>query len=52
MYSAMWKDGPLNCNYGKMEYTRNQSKKVVLKCNLQSNMNIDGFLNEVRYNDF
>ena len=45
MYSAIWKDGPLNCNYGKMEYTRNQSKKVNLKCNLQ--FNIKEFLNEV-----
>ncbi|CAB5396340.1 unnamed protein product [Rhizophagus irregularis] len=37
VYSAMWKDGPLHCNYMNNKYTRDSNKKVALKCmhNLQ-----------------
>src|ERR1051325_7551551 len=45
VYSAIWKVGPLYYDINKHEYTRNQSKRVNLKCNLQYNNN--EFLNEV-----
>ena len=47
VYSAMWNDGPLNYDDSKNEYTRNQNRKVALKC-LHNSQNINNkFLNEV-----
>ena len=47
VYSAIWKDGPLDYNKNNKEYTRILSKKVALKC-LHNSQNItDEFLNEV-----
>ena len=47
VYSAIWKDGPLNYNEYNYEYTRNQSKGVALKY-LHNSQNIPNeFLNEV-----
>jgi hypothetical protein len=31
VYLAMWKDGPLNYDFDKYEYTRSQNTKVDLK---------------------
>jgi hypothetical protein len=47
VYSAVWKDGPLNYNGSRYEYIRNQNEVVTLKClnNSQNIMNI--FLNKV-----
>src|SRR4051812_31019571 len=47
VYSAIWKDGPLDYNENSKEYTRRSNKKVALKClhNLQNTTN--EFLNEV-----
>ena len=45
VYSAIWKDGPLHCDWNK--YTRESNQKVALKC-LNNSQNItDEFLNEV-----
>ena len=47
VYSAIWKDGPLNYDYYNQEYTRNSNFKVALKC-LHNSQNITNeFLNEV-----
>ena len=47
VYSAIWKDGPLEFNYDKKEYKRKSNYKVALKC-LHSSQNITKeFLNEV-----
>src|SRR5947207_569428 len=50
VYSAFWKDGPLNHNRDNEEYTRNSNNsnyKVALKC-LHNSQNITNeFLNEV-----
>src|SRR4051812_7167588 len=47
VYSAIWKDGPLNYDSGKKEYTRKSNKKIALKC-LHNSQNITNeFLNEV-----
>ena len=48
VYLAIWKDGPLNYDNSRNEYTRNQqNKKVALKY-LHNSQNItDKFLNEV-----
>jgi len=50
VYSAIWKDGPLNYGYDKCEYTRKSysaNYKVALKC-LHNSQNITSeFLNEV-----
>jgi hypothetical protein len=47
VYLAMWKDGPLNYDFNKYEYTRSQNTKVVLKY-LHNSQNITNeFLNEV-----
>jgi len=47
VYSAIWKDGPLGYDNNRNEYTRNQNKKVALKC-LHNSQNITNkFLNEV-----
>jgi hypothetical protein len=46
--SAIWKDGPLDFNFGEKEYTRSQpNKEVNLKCLIDSQNNINDFLNEV-----
>ena len=46
VYSAIWKDGPLNYNDEITEYLRISDKKVALKC-LYNSQNITEFLNEV-----
>ena len=47
IYSAIWKDGPLNYRRNIKEYTRYASTKVALKC-LNNSQNITNeFLNEV-----
>ena len=43
---AVWKDGSLSYNYEKRKYTRNENKKVALKC-LNNSQNINEFLNKV-----
>ncbi|CAB5393808.1 unnamed protein product [Rhizophagus irregularis] len=48
IYSAKWKDGPLNYNDKKKKYTREPDKNVTLKY-LHNSQNItDEFLNEVK----
>ncbi|CAB4441663.1 unnamed protein product [Rhizophagus irregularis] len=48
VYSAIWKDGPLNYYKDKNEWIRDSNKKVALKC-LDNSQNItDEFLNEVK----
>ena len=47
VYSAKWKDGPLYYSDIKQEYTRNQNKKVALKCLYNSQNITNEFLNEV-----
>ena len=47
IYSAIWKDGPLDYGYNTKEYTRVLNYKVALKC-LHNSQNITSeFLNEV-----
>ena len=46
-YSAIWKDGPLYYSDIEKEYTRNQNKKVALKCLYNSQNFTDEFSNEV-----
>ena len=47
VYSAIWKDGPLDYDKDNEEYTRESNKKVALKL-LHNSQNIsNGFLNEV-----
>ena len=47
VYSAIWKDGPLDYDHNKIGYTRKSDSKVVLKC-LHNSQNItDELLNEV-----
>ena len=47
VYSAIWKDGPLEYNKGIKKYTRSSYKKVALKY-LHNSKNISNeFLNEV-----
>ena len=47
VYSATWKDGPLNYDDNKKEYIRQPDKKVALKC-LHDSQNVTSeFLNEV-----
>ena len=47
VYSAIWKDGPLNYDKSKHKYIRDQDTKVVLKCLYNSQNNTNEFLNEV-----
>jgi hypothetical protein len=47
VYSAVWKDGPLNYDSSKYEYIRNQYKVVTLKCLNNSQDITDKFLNKV-----
>src|SRR3954465_12227197 len=47
VYSAIWKDGPLEFNRDSKEYTRDSNYEVALKC-LHNSQNITNeFLNEV-----
>ena len=47
VYSAIWKDGPLEYNSSSKEFTRDSNYKVALKC-LHNSQNITNeFLNEV-----
>jgi hypothetical protein len=47
IYSAIWKDGPLEYDENKYDYSRNQDTRINLKC-LHNSQNItDEFLNEV-----
>src|SRR4051794_11931436 len=47
VYSAIWKDGPLEYDRKNEEYTKHSSYKVALKC-LNNSQNITNeFLNEV-----
>jgi hypothetical protein len=45
VYSAIWKDGPLDCIYNK--YKRVSNKEVALKCFQNSQNNIEILINEV-----
>src|SRR3954449_11847848 len=47
VYSALWKDGPLQYNYAKKEYIRKSDKNVSLKCLHNSQKITNEFLNEV-----
>ncbi|GBB97037.1 hypothetical protein RclHR1_00290035 [Rhizophagus clarus] len=48
IYSAIWKNGPLSYDSGKMEYIRESYKKVALKClNISQNLTNE-FLNEIK----
>ena len=47
VYSAVWKDGPLNYVKSKHKYIRDQNTKVVLKCLYNSQINTNKFLNKV-----
>src|SRR5947208_983470 len=47
IYSAAWKNGPLDYDFDNMEYIRKSEKKVALKC-LHNSQNITNeFLDEV-----
>ena len=46
IYSAIWKDGPLDYNTTKRIYERSQGKKITLK-HPHNSQNISEFLNEV-----
>ena len=46
VYSAIWKDGPLDYNKSKNEYIRNPNKKVALKLYNNSQNIIDEFFND------
>ena len=45
VYSAIWKDGPLEYSSVYSEYTRNSNYKVALKC-LHNSQNIPNITNE------
>jgi hypothetical protein len=47
VYSAIWKDGPLNYDLNKKIWTRQSYKKVALKCLFNSENINNIFLNEV-----
>src|SRR5205823_14448204 len=46
VYSAKWKDGPLEYNASIKKYERNSNREIVLKC-FYKIQNINEFLNEV-----
>ncbi|UZO16951.1 uncharacterized protein OCT59_008317 [Rhizophagus irregularis] len=46
VYSAIWKDGPLNCQYS--EYKRNPNKEIALICLQNSQKSIDSLINEAK----
>ncbi|EXX74678.1 Mkk2p [Rhizophagus irregularis DAOM 197198w] len=50
IYFAIWKDGPLQYDTNKHNYSRKRSKKVNLKL-YNSQNSINGFLNEVNSNE-
>ena len=47
VYSAIWRDGPLHCNYNKEEWIRETNKRVALKCLYNSQIITGEFINEV-----
>ena len=47
IYSATWKNGPLNYNYDNTEYIRKSDKNVALKCLHNSQDITNEFLDEV-----
>ena len=47
VYSAIWKDGPLEYDVDNMKYTRESNYEVALKCLCNSQNIINEFLNEV-----
>jgi hypothetical protein len=47
VYSAIWKDGPLNCDKYEKYTRRQQNQIVVLKCLYNSQDITNDFLNEV-----
>ena len=47
VYSAKWKDGPLEYNVNESKYKRNQNRDIVLKCLNNSQNTINEVLNEV-----
>jgi hypothetical protein len=47
LYSAVWKDGPLNYNVSKYEYIRNQNEVVTLKYLINYQNIMDTFLKKV-----
>ena len=47
VYSAIWKDGPLDYNAKKDKWTRESDKNVTLKCFHGSQNITNEFLNEV-----
>ncbi|CAB4439856.1 unnamed protein product [Rhizophagus irregularis] len=48
IYSAIWKDGPLKCNYNKKIFKRDNYKEVALKYIVNSHNITDEFLNEIK----
>ncbi|GBC01078.1 hypothetical protein RclHR1_04060006 [Rhizophagus clarus] len=48
VYSAIWKNGPLEYDCYKKIYQRNNYKKVALKCLYNSQSITDEFLNEIK----
>ncbi|CAB4420763.1 unnamed protein product [Rhizophagus irregularis] len=48
VYSAIWKDGPLKCNYNKKICKRDNYKEIALKCIDESHNITDEFLNEIK----
>jgi hypothetical protein len=47
VYSAIWRDGPLNYKYIIGEYTRDSNEEVALKCLHNSQNPIEFVINEV-----
>jgi|ERR1051325_5791378 hypothetical protein len=47
LYSATWKDGPLDYIYYDKKWTRETGENVTLKCLLDSSSTINKLLNEV-----
>jgi hypothetical protein len=47
VYSAIWRDGPLHCDYNKEEWKRETNKKVALKCLYNSQNITHEIINEV-----
>ncbi|CAB5321526.1 unnamed protein product [Rhizophagus irregularis] len=48
IYSAIWNDGPLKCNYNKKIFKKDNYKEVALKCIVNSHNITDEFLNEIK----
>jgi hypothetical protein len=47
VYSAIWRDGPLQYNWHNYSYARNSSKEVALKYLYNSQNSIEFVINEV-----